>query len=191
MFPGTTSIWLICGRKLLVIIPGGFILFDSRENIGGELEFQWAPTANWNFSGGIGLLDAEYDEVGESAASAGILESNDLINAPEVSANLSGEYRLPLANGDMALRIDMVYRDEQFRDAVNTPELQAEAYTLWNGRMTWSSADDRWKVAGFVTNITDEIFVTNGVSVLGLGYVEAYYSRPREWGLSVTMNFGQ
>jgi len=45
-------------------------------------------------------------------------------------------------------------------------------------------------VAGFVTNITDEIFVTNGVSVLGLGYVEAYYSRPREWGLSVTMNFG-
>ena len=91
----------------------------------------------------------------------------------------------------MALRIDMVYRDEQFRDAVNTPELQAEAYTLWNGRMTWSSADDRWKVAGFVTNITDEIFVTNGVSVLGLGYVEAYYSRPREWGLSVTMNFGQ
>ncbi len=158
--------------------------------VGGELEFQWMPTANWNFSGGIGLLDAEYDDVGESAASAGIAESNELINAPELSANLSGEYRFPFASGDIALRADMIYRDDQYRDAVNTPELKADAYTLWNGRVTWTSSDDRWEVAGFVTNITDEIFVTNGVSVLGLGYVEAYYSRPREWGLSVTMNFG-
>ncbi len=159
--------------------------------VGGELEFQWMPSATWNFSGGIGLLNAEYDDVGASAASAGILESNKRINTPEVSANLSGEYRVPLAAGDLAIRADMIYRDEQYRDAVNTPELKADAYTLWNGRVTWISANERWEVAGFVTNITDEIFVTNGVSVLGLGYVEAYYSRPREWGLSVTMNFGE
>jgi iron complex outermembrane receptor protein len=158
--------------------------------VGGELEFQWAPTANLSFSGGIGLLDAEYDEVGSSAASAGISQSNDLINAPEMSANLSGEYRFFSPIGELAVRADMVYRDEQYRDAVNTPELKADSYTLWNGRVTWASRDERWEVAGFVTNITDEIFVTNGVSVLGLGYVEAYYSRPREWGLSVKMNFG-
>jgi iron complex outermembrane recepter protein len=158
--------------------------------IGGELEFQWAPTAALNFSGGVGFLNAEYDEVGASAASAGILDSNELINAPEISANLAAEYRLYLPMGEIALRTDLVYRDEQYRDAVNTPELKADAYTLWNGRVTWSSPDERWEVAGFVTNITDEIFVTNGVSVLGLGYVEAYYSRPREWGLSLTMNFG-
>lgn len=158
--------------------------------VGGELEFQWAPSANLNFSGGVGFLDAEYDEVGASAASAGILDTNELINAPEISANLAAEYRMFLSHGEVALRTDLVYRDEQYRDAVNTPELKADAYTLWNGRVTWSSADERWEVAGFVTNITDEIFVTNGVSVLGLGYVEAYYSRPREWGVSVTMNFG-
>jgi iron complex outermembrane receptor protein len=35
-------------------------------------------------------------------------------------------------------------------------------------------------VTAFVTNITDELYVTNGVEVLGLGYVEAYYNRPRE-----------
>lgn len=158
--------------------------------VGGELEFQWAPTAALNFSGGVGFLNAEYDEVGTSAASAGILDSNELINAPEISANLAAEYRVYLPMGEIALRTDLVYRDEQYRDAVNTPELKADAYTLWNGRVTWSSPDERWEVAAFVTNITDEIFVTNGVSVLGLGYVEAYYSRPREWGLSLTMNFG-
>lgn len=158
--------------------------------LGGELEFQWMPSARWNFSGGIGLLSAEYDEVGDSATEAGILKSNDLINAPEVGANLSGEYRIPLFQGDIAFRTDMIYRDDQYRDAVNTPELKTDAYTLWNARVTWTSANERWEVAGFVTNITDEIFVTNGVSVLGLGYVEAYYSRPREWGMSVNMRFG-
>jgi iron complex outermembrane receptor protein len=158
--------------------------------IGGELEFQWAPTANLSLSGGVGFLDAEYDEVGASAASAGIAESNELINAPELSANLSGEYRFVLPVGDVAVRADLVYRDEQYRDAVNTPELKSDAYTLLNGRVTWTSNDERWELAGFVTNITDEIYVTNGVSVLGLGYVEAYYSRPREWGVSLTMNFG-
>jgi iron complex outermembrane receptor protein len=158
--------------------------------IGGELEFQWAPTANLSLSGGVGFLDAEYDEVGASAASAGIAESNELINAPELSANLSGEYRFVLPVGDVAVRADLIYRDEQYRDAVNTPELKSDAYTLLNGRVTWTSNDERWELAGFVTNITDEIYVTNGVSVLGLGYVEAYYSRPREWGVSLTMNFG-
>lgn len=158
--------------------------------IGGELEFQWAPTANLSLSGGVGFLDAEYDEVGASAASAGIADSNELINAPELSANLSGEYRFVLPVGDVAVRADLVYRDEQYRDAVNTPELKSDSYTLLNGRVTWTSNDERWELAGFVTNITDEIYVTNGVSVLGLGYVEAYYSRPREWGVSITMNFG-
>lgn len=158
--------------------------------MGGELEFQWMPSASWNFSGGIGLLDDEYEQVGASASSAGVLESNSLINAPEVSANLSGEYRMPFLTGDLAIRADMVYRDAQYRDAVNTPELKSDAYTLWNGRVTWTSPSERWEVAGFVTNITDEVFVANGVSVLGLGYVEAYYSRPREWGVSVNMSFG-
>ena len=158
--------------------------------IGGELEFQWAPAANLSISGGVGFLDAEYDEVGPSAASAGIADSNELINAPELSANLSGEYRFLLPAGDVAVRADLVYRGEQYRDAVNTPELKADSYTLLNGRVTWTSNDERWELAAFVTNITDEIYVTNGVSVLGLGYVEAYYSRPREWGVSLTMNFG-
>ena len=45
------------------------------------------------------------------------------------------------------------------------------------------------KLAAFVTNITDEVYLTNGVNVGGLGYVEAYYSRPREWGISASAKF--
>ncbi|MFT6957034.1 MAG: iron complex outermembrane receptor protein [Halieaceae bacterium] len=158
--------------------------------IGGELEFQWAPVAQFNMSGGIGLLDSEYDDIGASASSAGITEDNKLINAPELSANLSAEYIFTIGQGDLTVRADMVYRDEQYRDAVNTPELMAESYSIWNGRMTYTPPSQNWEIAAFVTNITDELYVANGVEVLGLGYVEAYYNRPREWGLSFSMNFG-
>jgi iron complex outermembrane receptor protein len=158
--------------------------------IGGEIEFQWAPMAQFNMSGGVGFLDAEYDDIGDSASSAGISEDNELINAPEVSANLSAEYIFNIGQGDLTMRADMIYRDEQYRDAVNTPELMAESYTIWNGRLTYTPPSQQWEVAAFVTNITDELYVTNGVEVLGLGYVEAYYNRPREWGLSFSMNFG-
>jgi len=156
--------------------------------IGGELELTALPTDNLMVGVGLGMLDTKYTEVDESAASAGIVLGNEFINAPKVSANASGEYTLPVSAGNVIFHLDAVYRDKQFRDAVNTPELQADSYTLWNGRITFQ-ANEHWVVAAFVTNITDKIYVTNGVSVLGLEYIEAYYSRPREWGLTMTYNF--
>lgn len=159
--------------------------------IGAELEIVAVPADDWELTAGLGLLDTEYDEVGPSAESAGILEGNTFINAPETSFNASAEYEWALGGpGTLVLRADVVHKSEQFRDAVNTPELEADAYTLWNARATFQPTRGNWRLAAFVTNLTDELYVTNGVSVLGLGYVEAYYNRPREWGVALTVDFG-
>ena len=158
--------------------------------VGAELELVAVPGDGWEFTAGLGVLDSEYDEVGDSAASAGILESNTFINAPELSFNGSAQYEWSLGgSGSLTLRTDVAHKSEQFRDAVNTPELEADAYTLWNARATYTPNRGNWRLAAFMTNISDELFVTNGVSVLGLGYVEAYYNRPREWGLALTVDF--
>jgi iron complex outermembrane receptor protein len=153
--------------------------------VGGELELTALPADNLEIGIGFGFLDTKYKQVDESASSAGIALGNQFINAPKVSANASINYTIPVNTGDVILHLDVVYRDKQFRDAVNTAELRADAYTLLNGRITFAT-NERWEVAAFVTNITDKIYVTSGVSVLGLEYTEAYYSRPREWGLTVT-----
>jgi iron complex outermembrane receptor protein len=153
---------------------------------GGELELTALPTPNLKLGLGLGLLDTKYDRVDASAASAGILKGNEFINAPKFSANASAEYTIPAAWGEYLLHVDAVHRGSQFRDAVNTPQLKSEAYTLLNARATFTSASKAWEVAVFGTNLTDKIYLTNGVSVLGLEYIEAYYSRPREWGASVT-----
>jgi iron complex outermembrane receptor protein len=157
--------------------------------IGGELELTALPTDALRIGFGLGLLDTKYSEVDEAAASAGILESNEFINAPKVSMNASADYTIPVAGNELELHADVVYRDEQYRDAVNTPQLRADAYTLLNARVTFRSASRAWEASVFGTNLTDEIYITNGVSVLGLEYIEAYYSRPREWGASLTYRF--
>ncbi len=159
--------------------------------IGAELEVVAVPSDRLELTAGFGVLDTKYDEVGDSATGAGILESNTFINAPDLNFNGSAQYEFGLGRaGALVVRTDLVHKTHQYRDAVNTPELRAGAYTLWNARATWSPAGGNWRLAAFVTNITDELYVTNGVSVLGLGYVEAYYNRPREWGLTLTADFG-
>ncbi len=158
---------------------------------GAELELVAVPTDRLELTAAIGLLSTEYDEVGESAEAAGILPTNEFINAPDLTFNGSAEYDFGLGSrGTLTARADVVHKSEQFRDAVNTPELQADAYTLVNARMTYVPTRGNWRLAAFVTNLTDELYVTNGVNVLGLGYVEAYYNRPREWGLALSVDFG-
>lgn len=158
--------------------------------IGGEIELTALPHPDFRLGVGIGILDTEYTRVDQDAIDAGILESNQFINAPKLSANVGADWTVGLPGGSsLLLHADLVYRDKQFRDAVNTPQLRADSYTVVNARVTWTSADDKWEIAAFGTNLGDEIYITNGVSVLGLEYIEAYYSRPREWGAAVTYRF--
>ncbi|RMF11163.1 MAG: TonB-dependent receptor [Alphaproteobacteria bacterium] len=158
--------------------------------IGGEIEAVALPHPDLLLGLGIGILDNKYKEIDAETQQAGILESNELINAPDFSLNASAQYTAHLGNaGELVLFTDVVHRSSQYRDAVNTPQLKADAYWLWNARATYIPSSQAYELAFFVTNITDEIYVTNGVEVLGLGYVEAYYSRPREWGASLTVHF--
>jgi iron complex outermembrane receptor protein len=157
--------------------------------VGGELELTALPVPALQLSLGIGALDTKYKEVGPSAVSAGILPSAKLDNAPKLSVNASAAYTIPLANGNVTLRADASHRSKQFRDAKNNLPLQADAYTIVNARVSWRDSSERWEVAAFGTNLTDKLYVTNGVEVLGLGYMEAYYNRPREWGADLSYRF--
>ncbi|WP_170163721.1 TonB-dependent receptor [Eilatimonas milleporae] len=158
--------------------------------IGGELEITARPTPNLLLNAGLSYLDTEYTDIDPDAENAGITENNEFINAPEWILLLGGEYTIDLKNGgNILLRGDATYKTEQFRDAVNTPQLLADAYWNVNSRIAYQDPSGNYEIAFFVTNLTDEVYITNGVEVLGLGYVEAYYSRPREWGLSALARF--
>ena len=158
--------------------------------VGGEFELTALPLPELQLSLGIGTLDTKYKEVGADAIAAGISPDAELGNAPDLSVNAAGTYTASLGSaGSLGFRVDATYRSSQYRDAKNNPPLKADAYTLLNARVTWKDASEQWEVALYGTNLTDELYITNGVEVLGLGYEEAYYNRPREWGLDIGYKF--
>ncbi|GAB4150535.1 MAG: TonB-dependent receptor [Sphingomonadales bacterium] len=158
--------------------------------VGAEIEMEALPHPDLMLTLGLGLLDTKYKQIDAETAAAGIALDNEFANAPKLSLNTSARYNIDLGDsGRIQLFTDAAYRSSQYRDAVNTPSLKSDNYLIWNARTTYISPSETFELSFFVTNITDKIFVTNGTEVLGLGFVEAFYSEPREWGLSLAVNF--
>jgi len=51
------------------------------------------------------------------------------------------------------------------------------------------SASKRWSLRLFVDNVTDKRVIVSGDSNYGIGFHEAEYNRPREWGIAGRLNF--
>lgn len=154
---------------------------------GAEIELTGILAEGLFLTGALGYMDAEYTELDDPGT--GALEvslDHKFVNTPELTANLSLEYRFDLANiGEMSMMLDYAYRDEVANDAANTPELLADSTDLINARIALISANDHWELALFGRNLTDEVYLTSGVSTTAFGIVEGVYGRPREYGMTV------
>jgi iron complex outermembrane receptor protein len=74
--------------------------------------------------------------------------------------------------------------------AANDPLLEQPGYGTLNLRLAFGPADGSWELAVFGTNVTDELYIVNGLSQRDtLGTTDVTYGRPREWGLSFGAQF--
>jgi iron complex outermembrane receptor protein len=72
----------------------------------------------------------------------------------------------------------------------NDPLLEQPGYDLINLRAAFGPVDDSWELAVFGTNVTDELYITNGLSQRDtLGTTDVSYGRPQEWGISLSARF--
>ena len=158
---------------------------------GLELEVVFIPFAGLLLNAGFGYIDAKYDALNlpTTNVAQGVNLDTRLPNTPKTTINLSAEFSQPLRWGSVAARLDYRYTDDLFNDAQNSPFLFQEAYHSLNASLTFSTADDRWDLSVFVTNLTDERFITSGDSNFGLGFHEANYSRPQEFGGALRYRF--
>jgi iron complex outermembrane receptor protein len=58
-------------------------------------------------------------------------------------------------------------------------------------RLGWSSASDKFGVAGYVTNLLDDQYVNgiNNITTTTFGTAFASISEPRMWGVEATVKF--
>ncbi len=150
--------------------------------IGVEVELTAALHERLLLNAGFGYIDAEYDELNlptTNVAQAVNLDTK-LPNTPETTVNVSAQYSHPLPWGSLIVRGDYRYTDDLYNDAQNSPFLYQDGYHTVNASLTFSAGN--WEFSVFGVNLTDKRFITSGDSNFGLGFHEANYNRPREFG---------
>ena len=136
-----------------------------------------------------GYADAGYTTINPiSGLSLTLDESARLVNTPENTFNIGLEYSLPIGGRQLAARVDYSYKDDVFNDSQNSPFLFQEAYDTLNASIRLSIGESV-DVVVFVDNLTNERFIESGDSNFGLGFHEANYNRPREYGVTFRYRF--
>lgn len=156
---------------------------------GFELELTALLTNNLMLELGYGYTDATYEEINPiEGLSLSIDESAKLVNTPENSVNIGLEYTLPLNANEMSFRVDYSYNDDIYNDSQNSPFLYQSAVEVVNASVRFSLRESMDFVV-FGKNLADERYIESGDSNFGLGFHEANYNRPREYGVTFRYRF--
>jgi iron complex outermembrane recepter protein len=160
------------------------------ETMGVELESIWAPIENLRFDATLSWMDGEYNEVNDaflSATGAGSeseAKNLELKSLPEWSFRLGISYDILLGdNGNLNLAADYAYTDESYTLLSNTPTSLREQTDIFNARIGWVSASDRWTVALWGKNLSDEDYIVAAVSD------QIYPAAPRTYGIDLGVRF--
>jgi iron complex outermembrane receptor protein len=189
---------------------------------GVELELQARPVANLDLAASIAYLDATYDNfvtpygtctAANAAADARCVgraglprlidaSGNRLNNAPELKGTMSAGYRIDLASGGrVSLFAQVSHQGRVFFLPANTTVMSQEAFTLVDARVSYTTENGAFEVAGFGRNLTDEEYFQNIVQFtstsdarrdpFNIGNALGYPAPGRVWGVELSYRFGQ
>ena len=118
------------------------------------------------------------------------LGGNELPNAPNLTATVTADYTLPLANEWlMTLHTDLYYQSEAWTRVFNMEGYdKLKAYTNVNLAAIFTNEDAGWKVMAYVKNVFDRDSITGAFlnsDDTGLT-TNVFLTEPRLYGLRVT-----
>jgi iron complex outermembrane receptor protein len=155
---------------------------------GAEVELAVQPTEAFRLDLGIGYTHSEFEDV---PLTVGPIDGNALPFSPEWTVSVGAQYEADLGSlGTLTPRIDYRYQTEVFFTAFNLPLENQDAYELLSARLTWRAPNERFSIAVFGENITDEEYFTFGQNaLLTQGVAYAYLGRPAEYGVTLSLEY--
>ena len=161
---------------------------------GVEAEITAIAADGLEFSLGMGYTDAEYSEVLPLSPTLPAFQQvqldTALPNTPKFTLSAAVDYELALGNnGDVLVHADWAHKSGIENDAVNSPFLSEGKTDVFNASLGYSRDGGRWAITAFVDNLTDERFITSGDSNFSIGFHEANFNRPREYGVKLRTEF--
>jgi len=157
---------------------------------GFELELQTVPIENLQINAGVGYTDAEYTSLDPTVLATGVTLDSKFAQVPEWTGNLDVAYTIDAGLGQITPRVGLSYRSEVYMNAINTPSLLQDSYTLVNASIGYETGDGRWRFTLFGQNLTDEDYFNGGFGDLqDQGYAEVAVGRPLEYGVTVDYRY--
>ena len=153
---------------------------------GGELELFMTPNENWDVVLGAAFIDSEVDFVPAVNPGSGTADA-EFPQAPSASLNGLVRYHWPMAGGEAALQVDGGWNAKQFMEGTNSAVSRQGAYGVLNLRASY--ATDRWSLAAWVKNVTDEEYLLYNLDLGAAGFIEQVYAPPRQWGLTARFSW--
>ncbi len=154
---------------------------------GAELELEAQATDNLHLQLSASVFSSEF--------TGDLWKGNSFIRAPRHTYALGADYRIPLdIPGSLVLGGDLRYQSkEYFISAYQASQwtwLNQGGYTLSNAHLSYTTADEKYNVTGFVNNLTDKRYQTHGLSLnRGSSPYWASFGDPRTAGVTVTAKF--
>ena len=167
---------------------------------GLELEWTFVPNENWDFRGGLGLLDTKYTSLTPEAQVNVNLDGTpvltldtELAKAPDVTAHaVLARHWNTGGGGSFTAEADWSYTSEMYNDVLNSVELQRDDLHLLGAALRYTSPSELWQVTLRGANLSDEEYIIagNAERYLGnIGYTQGIYARPREYWISIRRVF--
>ena len=138
------------------LVPEIFNVGDVKST-GFELEGQIMATDNLQLAATYAYLDAKLKNVREDIDPP-IPSGNRTPNAPKHSASAQAHYYIDTDSGEWKLSGTWIYSDNYFFDVYN--DFAQPSYNLFNLRAGYEANSEKWGVAGFIDNATDEEYYT-------------------------------
>jgi iron complex outermembrane receptor protein len=163
---------------------------------GLELEVLAVPVTGLTLGFNAGLLDATFKNYTSGAidpltGTPRDFSGNRLPGAPKLTFSASAQYEFPISGTlNARLRADYNYTGRKYYNNAQDEVISSlEGYGLLNLRAAFGPADDRWEVALWARNVTDEAYIVDATDLRDFGFVPRYYGERRTYGVEATFRF--
>jgi iron complex outermembrane receptor protein len=164
------------------------VIFNTNAKVkGGELELETSPGQGWHIGLGLSVLDAKADNI---PSPSGVLRTRDMVAAPNFSANALVRYEWPALGGRIGLQASATLQDHIYYDIQNVPVSLENGYTITNLRASFRPENDKWELAVFANNVTNEAYLSYTFDFTStFGFNQQAFGQPRWVGASLHYKF--
>jgi iron complex outermembrane recepter protein len=159
---------------------------------GFELEATALPVDSLELGFSAGYTDAKYRRVAALnpavALDQQVTLNSRLPNTPEWTLSAYAQHAINLGSDELRSRVDWSYSGSVENDAVNSIFLRQSGYHLLNASVGYH-ADAGWSVNAWAKNLTNKRYIVSGDSNFGIGFHEANFNAPREFGVTLRFKY--